>query len=63
MTTLHNRQRWHADHPQPAEPCTDHGVDDDALAAASGIVRAVLWSLVIWFVGAIAASAVLWPTH
>jgi hypothetical protein len=35
---------------QAAEACTDLGADDD-LACASGIVRAVLWSLAIWGVG------------
>lgn len=46
--------------PEAAQACTDMGVDDDALACASGIVRALLWSLAIWLVGAIAAVAVLW---
>ena len=36
--------------PQAAEACTDLGADDD-LAAASGIVRAVLWSLALYAVG------------
>jgi hypothetical protein len=39
-------------HQQAAEACTDVGVDDDDLACASGIVRALMWSLVMWFVGA-----------
>jgi hypothetical protein len=38
-------------HPQAAEACTDMGVSDDALAAASGIVRALLWSLAIYAAG------------
>jgi hypothetical protein len=35
-------------HPQAAEACTDMGVADDDLACASGIVRALLWSLAIY---------------
>jgi hypothetical protein len=37
-------------YPQAAEACTDLGADDD-LACASGIVRAVIWSLAFWAVG------------
>ncbi len=41
-------------HPQAAEACTDVGVDDDDLACASGIVRALVWSLAIYAVGIVA---------
>ena len=70
MPTLHRRQHppyiprgldHQGRHPEAAEASTDMGVDDDALACASGIVRALLWALAIWLVGAIAAVAVLWP--
>lgn len=37
--------------PQAAEACTDVGCDDDDLAAASGIVRALIWSLGLYSVG------------
>jgi hypothetical protein len=40
-------------HPQAAEACTEVGADDDDLACATGIVRAVCWSLAIWAVGAL----------
>jgi hypothetical protein len=46
-------------HHQAAEACTDIGVDDDDLAAASGIVRAVLWSLAFYFGAALLWAA--WP--
>ena len=57
-------ERWRAQHrpympegcdqqgqrPQAAEACTDVGADEDDLAGASGILRAVMWSLMFWFV-------------
>ena len=70
MTTLHRRQHppyiaHGLDHQGrlevPAEACTDMGVEPDDLACASGIVRAVMWALAIWFVGLVAGLAVLWP--
>lgn len=48
-------------HPEAAEACTELGVGDDDLACAEGIVRAVLWSLALYFAGTIAAIAVFWP--
>ena len=47
--------------PTAAEACTDMGVDDDALACATGIVRVALWAAAIWLVSIRAAVAVLWP--
>ena len=41
---------------QPAEACTEVGADDDDLACATGIVRAVCWSLAIWAVGALVVA-------
>ena len=35
-------------HPQAAEACTEVGDDDDDLACATGLVRAVQWSLAIY---------------
>ena len=35
-------------HPQAAEACTEVGADDDDLACATGIVRAVIWSGAIY---------------
>lgn len=43
--------------PQPAEACTDIGADEDDLACAAGIVRAVLWSIAIYAVGIAAVMA------
>ena len=48
-------------HPEAAEPCTDMGVEESDLQCAGGIVRALIWSLAIWFVGIVSAVAVLWP--
>ena len=48
--------------PEAAHAATDLGADDaDGLNAARGLVTALLWSLALWFVGAVAAVAVLWP--
>ena len=35
-------------HPQAAEACTEVGADDDDLACATGLVRAVIWSVAIY---------------
>lgn len=49
-------------HPEAAHAATDLGTDDpDGLNAARGLVRALIWSLCVWFVGAVALVAVLWP--
>ena len=49
--------------PEAAHVCTDLGADDDAdgLNAARGLLHALMWSLALWFVGAVVAVAVMWP--
>lgn len=60
MTTLHNRQRWQTRHTPGADDTdADMGVSRDDLASAAGIVRAVVWALLLWAAGAGALAFVL----
>ena len=38
-------------HPQAAEACTEMGANDDDLACATGVLRAVAWSLALYTAG------------
>jgi hypothetical protein len=47
-------------HPEAAHAATDMGVDRDDLACAAGIVRAVIWALLLWLAGTLTTLALLW---
>jgi hypothetical protein len=44
-------------YPQAAEASTELGADDDDLACASGIVRAVMWTLAAYLLAALTWAA------